>query len=527
MNEIGTHIEDWNDCFVLTNDIDMAGIGGDQFNIIGYYNDVNDYNAFTGVFDGNGHSISNFTYQDNDTYKVGIFGYVGDLNDANAVIKDLTLIDPNVRGGNNIVGALVGELANGTVTNCSVHGGTCVAGEVGGLVGQNGFGDISNCYSISTILFGNAAGGLVGINDMGNISNCYSISSVLGLEIGGLVGINFEGKISNCYTEGLVDGLQNVGGLVGSNIYSGGNISNCYATGRVSGICYTGGLVGNNFEGNISNCYTEGPVDGNDIIGGLVGANIGGSISSSCSITSISGKLVVGGLVGGNQGIISACYAAGDVVGNNVVGGLLGDNSGNTSNCYATSSVNGNDSVGGLAGANFYGLETLGTISNCYAAGPVVGDSNVGGFLGWHRQLTPGSPYTINFWDIEVNPDMNGIGNVENDPDIIGKTTSEMQTRDTFISVGWDFVGEMINGPNEIWRMCVDDVNYPLLSWQFNKADFVCPDGVDSRDFAILAAQWLDSLGTPSADIAPVGMPDGIIDWLDLEIFTDNWLVGK
>ena len=56
MNNIGNHIEDFNKCFVLVNDIHLADYTGTEFNIIG-----NDVNAFTGVFDGNGHTISNFT----------------------------------------------------------------------------------------------------------------------------------------------------------------------------------------------------------------------------------------------------------------------------------------------------------------------------------------------------------------------------------------------------------------------------------------------------------------------------------
>jgi len=78
-----------------------------------------------------------------------------------------------------------------------------------------------------------------------------------------------------------------------------------------------------------------------------------------------------------------------------------------------------------------------------------------------------------------------------------------MQTKSTFTSVGWDFVGETTDGRNDMWRMCVDDVNYPFLSWQLNKADFVCPAGVDFRDFAVLAGQWMDSPGYPAADIVP------------------------
>ncbi len=40
-----------------------------------------------------------------------------------------------------------------------------------------------------------------------------------------------------------------------------------------------------------------------------------------------------------------------------------------------------------------------------------------------------------------------------------------MKTQATFTDYTWDFLGEDTNGENEIWRMCVDGVEYPRLSW--------------------------------------------------------------
>jgi hypothetical protein len=48
---------------------------------------------------------------------------------------------------------------------------------------------------------------------------------------------------------------------------------------------------------------------------------------------------------------------------------------------------------------------------------------------------------------------------------------------------------------------------------------------VDFADFAILANQWQQPPGSPSADIAPEGAPDGFVDGLDLDVFVGNWLV--
>lgn len=47
---------------------------------------------------------------------------------------------------------------------------------------------------------------------------------------------------------------------------------------------------------------------------------------------------------------------------------------------------------------------------------------------------------------------------------------------------------------------------------------------VDFVDFAILASQWLQPPGSPSADVAPVPDGDDIVDILDLDVLAEDWL---
>jgi hypothetical protein len=47
---------------------------------------------------------------------------------------------------------------------------------------------------------------------------------------------------------------------------------------------------------------------------------------------------------------------------------------------------------------------------------------------------------------------------------------------------------------------------------------------VDFNDFAILASQWFQAPGEPSADIAPSPIRDGIVDMLDLKGLAEQWL---
>jgi hypothetical protein len=303
-------------------DIDLSAFTGTSFNIIGYYESYYDKKPFTGVFDGNGHAISNFTYDSNGVDAKGLFGYINDLN---AEVKNLGLIDPDVdEGTGNYVGSLVGYLRGGTVTSCYVEGGS-VSGyrDVGGLVGFNRDGTITDSYAGGNVTGNSGVGGLVGENWYGTIKNCYVKGSVLGgLCVGGLVGSQSGGTITNCSATGSVVGDKCVGGLVGYN-YS--TINSCYSTANVFGGSSVGGLVGYNFD-TITKCYSTGSVVGNETVGGLVGNNRNGTITNSYSTGSVTGTNYVGGLVGNNRATISYCYSIGSVDGYERVGGLVARN---------------------------------------------------------------------------------------------------------------------------------------------------------------------------------------------------------
>jgi hypothetical protein len=331
---------------------------------------------------------------------------------------------------------------------------------------------------------GDYVGGLVGEN-YGSISNCYSTGSVGGAEdyVGGLVGDN-GGAISNCYSTGSVSGTSYVGGLVGEN---GGDVTHCYSTGAVSGVYEVGGLVGYNW-GNVTGCYSTGAVNGGSDVGGLVGGNYYGSVSNCYSTGSVSGTAdFVGGLAGYNY------YAT-------------------VTNCYSTGNVDANDYVGGLAGRNYQA-----TIANCYSTGVVDGNDYTGGFVGDNNEAV----VIECFWDTETSGILISAGGTP-------KTTAEMMTKSTFTNTGWDFVVETINGPNDIWRMCLDGVQYPLLSWQFAlKGDFTCPDGVDILDLTFLVDRWLAQCNeTNNFCNCTDTNYDQQVDFRDFAILASHWLEG-
>ena len=431
MNAIGADSNDWDKHFKLMADIDLSGFTGTEFNIIG----TGHFECspimicwfvgtpFTGVFDGNGHTISNFTYQYNGDEFVGLFGCV---DGESAQIKNLGLRDVDI---NNTeyglpIGSLVGLLFNGTVIDCYTQGGS-VSGEyrVGGLVGQS--------------------------DDPASIYNCHADVNVSGHgDIGGLVGTN-SGTISNCYSNASAIGVYYVGGLAGFNL---GTITDSYSSGSVAGYKDVGGLVGEN-RGTITNCHSKGNFEGEELVGGLVGVNSHGTITNCYATSRTSGGKYVGGLVGINTGIITNCYSADSVLGETLVGGLLGSNSGEISNCYSIGNVSGTTNVGGLVGRN--GSERFsGTITNCYSAAAVTGTTSIGGLVG----INVNGTVTFSFWDVNASGLDYSDGGV-------GKTTVEMQTKSTFTDAGWDFVGETVNGPNDIWKIC-EGQDYPRFSWE-------------------------------------------------------------
>ena len=57
-------------------------------------------------------------------------------------------------------------------------------------------------------------------------------------------------------------------------------------------------------------------------------------------------------------------------------------------------------------------------------------------------------------------------------------------------------------------------------------ADIDGDGDVDFDDYAILASQWQDAPGDPSADIFPAG-GDGIVDFNDLNLLRQQWLINN
>jgi hypothetical protein len=424
MQAIGADSNDWDKHFKLTADIDLSAYTAEQFNMIGFYDYSTASIPFSGVFDGNNHSIGNFTYSYSGTaqQQIGIFSYV-----------DGPGTNPDVNSGERGVsaGSLIGLMEGGTVINCKVNGGTVRASyfEAGGLVGELYDGLVTQC-------------------------DCNTFTIASDGSAGGVVGFTWHGTISQCNSTGQTNGQYNVGGITGDNL---GRILYCRASGDVNGHQHVGGVAGEN-DGIIRESFCD------------------GSVTAS----------------------------------NHDAGGIAGRNFDEISNCYSTATVTAMSyQPGGLAGLNWDG-----TITNCYSTGKVTGL-----FYGGLVAYDINGVVTDCFWDTEAS----GVGySAAGTP----KTTEQMQTKSTFESAGWDFIGETVNGPNDIWDIC-EGTNYPRFVWQIPIADFVCPDGVNFFDFSFFAAQWAEENCAASNDCDGRDLDLlGSVDIKDLRIFADNWLAG-
>jgi hypothetical protein len=257
MLNIGAEPDDWNKHFRLTADVNMSEYAGAEHNIIG----TTAFESFSGVFDGNGHEISNFSLTSTHQWYTGLFGYV------TGQIKDLGLIDANIFAQGNGVGSLAGWLDQGTIAGCYAKG-VSVSGSsnIGGLVGWNA----------------------------GRILNCYSNGNVFGdADVGGLVGQIGDGTLTESYSRASVSGNRHIGGLVGRTGDEMSVVTNCYATGSVKGGTYAGGLVGQVERGAAHKCYSTGSVSGSQHVGGFAGfMRVLGTISHCFWDTQTSGQLI-------------------------------------------------------------------------------------------------------------------------------------------------------------------------------------------------------------------------------------------
>ena len=417
--------------FVLKNDIDASGLvdanGNSTYNTIG-----GGKKAFTGTFDGDGHTIVGLQA------KGGIFGQLG----SGAVVKNINIAS-SVFTGNNIgdsVGAVAAENNGGSISGISGYGNTIKGsgGYIGGLVGKN-YGGISNSNDQSTVIAGagTVAGGIAGMNGgtvdgwpIGYIENVQSNSAVTTGDLG----------------EGLY--ASNLGGIVGENeklsgvswIYNINNVSAHGVTGKTGNTKTSGGIVGTN-ECGISNAYNESIIHGSENIGGIAGSNamVGSdgsqakleNIANAVEIIGDAGSQNIGGLVGmqdhattnqgRNTGAITGCTNVGGMVGYNTADSYL-----NNLENSPQATITGITNVGGIAGVN-EGEISADNQLNLVNSGKIYGWKNVGGIAGKNSGKIDNVNSNINLYVIDeaTRNALKGTAGIDANAQFFGGVTGE------------------------------------------------------------------------------------------------------
>ncbi len=254
--------------FYLENDLDLSGhewisIG----TVLG--GDCPKY-SFCGVFDGQGHVISNLYSHESDIegadeshnlLRNALFGsvYNGEVKNLGVANAEIW-IDPKDDSAAG-KGILVDWMGKSKITNCwtsgSIYSGTKIEKNIGGIVGVTMQGcTISGCYSTATLT--------------GNFTNSegyYTEPDPADWPfdtIGGIVGARFDGNlaVTDCWFDGkiVVNSITAaVGGIVGytDDQLGSGTVNNCMVTTTDMGVDKDGNTcwVAYALSGTVENCY--------------------------------------------------------------------------------------------------------------------------------------------------------------------------------------------------------------------------------------------------------------------------------
>ena len=194
------NFEGWT--LTLADNINLDGIA---------WTPIGQSNAFSGTFDGKGHTIEDMSANVTSGY-AGLFGNVRGMV-KNVQVTGSVTASRKVRA----VGGIVGYSAGGTVQNC-LSKVNILASQVncpvGGVVGDssnnpsdNTSSTVNLCWNEGTVTGGSdSTGGIVGTNSNGTVTNCANFGEVKGSSTAS--GIVCSGAVANSYNLGDVTGAE-------------------------------------------------------------------------------------------------------------------------------------------------------------------------------------------------------------------------------------------------------------------------------------------------------------------------------
>ena len=308
--------------------------------------------SFTGIFDGNGYTISNLTINRPNNSKVGLFAKLD-----KAIVKNVNFENVAITAKSE-VGTVAGTSAQGYFENIRLKNGSVTANNgarIGGLVGvfQN-HEEEARHYSNYRYFYGDVdyklSNGARNVHNRLNITANYTGSGIRE-GVGGLVGASQASYIIHSSSNATINvsaNISDVGGLVGSLTVNTA-LDNDRATGSswytipINSSITVGIKTPKYVERSIvRQSFSAGsiitPANEALVVGGLVGRNTKhGKITNSFSAVNITGTIgsrtnsavptkAIGGLIGYNNGYVGSTYATGSITNTDVanVGGLIG-----------------------------------------------------------------------------------------------------------------------------------------------------------------------------------------------------------
>ena len=236
----------------LTADLDLQGV---EVEVIG----CSPANAFSGVFDGQGHKIQNYSLTISSGFTAG-YGY-----------------------------GLFGSARGATIKNFTIDG---------TMLFDNKEGKTSD---LGCALVGWPEGGTL----IQNIKSTMTIDAKISTHVGGIAGSLRDATIDRCEFAGTLNGYSSSNGVAGITGYTNlGTITNCVFSGTVTGTGtgYFGGILGyvNNGNAVMENCLSYGSVQN------TASSRVGTLVSYLRNIRSYSNNFYKGGVKGVGGGELSS-----------------------------------------------------------------------------------------------------------------------------------------------------------------------------------------------------------------------------
>lgn len=353
-----------NGYFQLDSDIDLLG---EEWVPVGTQD-----NPFTGIFDGNGHKITNLsiTAFDSDITDYSMFGYT-----TVATFENITMENVNIAftvSKTVYVGAIASrdnyiidetDARYTSFNNIKVAGtinitigGQYVSPVIGGICAYSHILNAENCSNAISISGGYISGGIYGKIDLAGDKGKHLINTAdisASSTAGGIIGDASQFQVNLFYSKnsGNINAAYYAGGIIGK-AKSGADISQCCNLGKIQTTDTTnnetgaGGLIGMHGSNLIvSNSYNQGNIIGSKSAGGICG-----------------GQLITSGVTATISTSMSNVYNSGSITGSFYIGGLNGLSMYSTTFSYSCNF----GSITGTATRETFGYINVGTASNCY-----------------------------------------------------------------------------------------------------------------------------------------------------------------